>query len=137
MTQDVLVIAVRLIGSAIAIVALALIARWLGLGTKYERIRDEAHALALAEEAECGFGGIAADVDAAGYGAIVTNAAGAMMLVRAHGNRFAARRIGPGFSARLDRNRLWLAAEERTFGSVDLDFGKRAGTIAARLRQVL
>jgi hypothetical protein len=126
-----------LIGSLVAVLLLAQVARWMGLGATHERIRDEGHAIQLAEEAECGFDGVAADVDAAGYGAIVRNAAGAMMLIRAHGNRFAARRIDRGFTARLDRNRLWLASGERTFGAVELDFGARAGVIASRLREVL
>lgn len=126
-----------LIGSLVAVLLLAQVARWMGLGATHDRIRDEAHAIALAEEAECGFDGVAADVDAAGYGAIVRNAAGAMMLIRAHGNRFAARRIDMGFTARLDRNRLWLQSPEQTFGAVELDFGPRAATIASRLRDVL
>jgi hypothetical protein len=129
-------LAVKFGGSLLAIVAIAWLVRRMGLGTGHERIRDEAHAIELAEEAECGFDGVAADVDAAGYGAIVRNAAGAMMLVRAHGNRFAARRIDTGFTAKLDRNHLWLQSGERTFGSVELDFGSRAGVIASRLRTV-
>ena len=123
-----------LLGSLIAIVLLARTARWLGLGTDYRRIRDEAHAIRLSEEAECGFDGVAADVDAAGYGAIVRNAAGAMMLVRIHGNRYVARRLDRSFATRLDRNRLHLASNEPTFGSVDLDFGDQAGVIASRMR---
>lgn len=125
-----------IIGLLVALL-IARIARWMGLGATHEQIVDEAHAIQLAEEAECGFDGLSADVDAAGYGAIVRNAAGAMMLVRAHGNRFAARRIDPGFTARLDRNRLWLQSGERSFGAVELDFGNRAGVIASRLREVL
>lgn len=124
-------------GSLLAIFAIAWLVKRIGLGKGYERIRDEAHAIALAEEAEFGFGGVAADVDAAGYGAIVRNATGVMLLVRAHGNRFAARRIDAGFTARLDRNRLWLQSGERAFGSVELDFGGRASVIASRLRTVI
>lgn len=123
-----------LIGSLIAILLLARTARWMGLGTEYRRIRDEDHAIRLAEEAECGFDGIAADVDAAGYGAIVRNAAGSMMLVRIHGNRYVARRLDRSFTTRLDRNRLHLVSSEPTFGSVDLDFGDQAGVIASRMR---
>ena len=123
-----------LLGSLIAILLLARAARWMGLGTDYRRIADEAHAIALAEEAECGFAGIAADVDAAGYGAIVRNGDGAMMLVRVHGNRFVARRLDRSFATRLNRNCLHLASPERAFGSVDLDFGEQAGVIASRMR---
>lgn len=129
-------LAMKFAGSLLAVLGIAWLVRRMELGTDYERIRDDAHAIALAEEAECGFGGVAADVDAAGYGAIVRNAEGRMMLVRVHGNRFAARRIDTSFTARLDRNRLWLQSGERSFGSVELDFGSRAGVIASRLRTV-
>ena len=126
-----------LVGSLVAVLLLARVARWMGLGDGHDRIIDESHAIALAEEAECGFDGITADIDAACFAAIVRNAAGAAMLVRAHGNRFAARRITQGFTARLDRNRLWLDSGERSFGRVELDFGARAPIIASRLREVL
>ena len=125
-----------LLGSLIAVIVLARVVSWLGLGAAHDPIRDAAHAIALAEDAECGFAGVAADVDAAGYGAIVRNAGGAMMLVRAHGNRFAARRIDTAFVARLDRHRLTLDSGERRFGSVVLDFGAQAPVIASRLRTI-
>lgn len=129
-------LAIKFAGSLLAVLGIAWLVRRMELGIAYERIRDDAHAIALAEEAECGFSGVAADVDAAGYGAIVRNADGQMMLVRVHGNRFAARRIDTSFTARLDRNRLWLQSGERSFGAVELDFGSRAGVIASRLRTV-
>jgi hypothetical protein len=127
----------KLGGSVIAIIAVFWLVRWMGFGATHERIRDVAHAIALADEAECGFAGVSAVVDMAGYGALVTNAAGAVMLVRAHGNRFAARRIGPGWHARLNRRMLELSAADSTFGTVTLDLGEEAGAVAARLRHVL
>lgn len=127
----------KLAASIVAILAVFGLVRWLGLGSGHVRIRDGAHAIALAEEAECGFAGVRGDVDSAGYAALVTNAAGAVMLVRAHGNRFAARRIGPGWHARLNRRQLELSADERPFGTVTLELGDDAGAIAARLRGVL
>jgi hypothetical protein len=123
-----------LLGSLLAILLLARTARWMGLGTDYRRIIDATHAIRLADEAECGFDAVAADVDAAGYGAIVRNGTGAMMLIRVHGNRFVARRLDRNFVTRLDRNRLHLTSSEPTFGSVDLDFGDQAGVIASRMR---
>jgi hypothetical protein len=127
----------KLAASIIAILGIFWLVRLLGLGRGHVRIRDGAHAIQLAEEAECGFAGVRGDVDTAGYAALVTNAAGAVMLVRSHGNRFAARRIGPGWHARLDRRMLELSADERAFGTVTLDLGAEAGAIAARLRRVL
>ena len=127
----------KLAGSLAAIFAVFALVRWLGLGAGHSRIVDDAHACLLADEAECGFGGVSAAVDRAGYAALVTNAAGAVMLVRAHGNKFAGRRLGPGWHARLDRRMLELRADERSFGSVTLDLGSDAGAVAARLRHVL
>jgi hypothetical protein len=128
---------IKLGGSIIAIGAVFWLVRYMGFGATHTRIRDAGHAIALAEEAECGFAGVTAAVDTAGFGALVTNAAGAVMLVRAHGNRFAARRIGPGWHARLNRRMLELTAAESTFGTVTLDLGEEAGAVAARLRHVL
>jgi hypothetical protein len=128
---------VKLGGSIIAILAVFALVRWMGFGAQHSRIRDADHAIKLAEEAEIGFGGVRASIDAAGYGALVTNASGAVMLVRAHGNHFAARRIGPGWHARLNRRNLELTAEEHAFGTVTLDLGDEAGAVAARLRGVL
>jgi uncharacterized Rossmann fold enzyme len=125
-----------LIGSLIAILLLARMARWMGLGTEYRRIEGEISAIRLANEAECGFDAVAADVDGAGYGAIVRNAEGAMMLVRVHGNQFVARRLDRSFTTRLDRNRLHLTSPEWAFGSVDLDFGDQAAVIASRMRML-
>ena len=127
----------KLAASVAAILALWALVRWLGLGAGHSRITDSDHAIALAEEAECGFGGRTAAIDKAGYAALVTNGAGDVMLVRAHGNKFAARRVGPGWHARLDRRTLALSADERSFGTVTLDLGDEAGAIAARLRHVL
>lgn len=133
MTSDLLILG----ASLIAVLATAWVTRVMGLGTVHEQIRDTAHAIRLADEAECGFGGVAANVDASGYGAIIANAGGAQMLIRAHGNRFVARRIGPGFEARLDRRFLTLRSDERSFGVVTLDLGDQAATVASRLRGVL
>jgi hypothetical protein len=127
----------KLAASIIAILGVFWLVRWMGLGAGHDRIRDAAHAISLAEEAECGFGGVSAAVDKGGYGALVTNGDGAVMLVRSHGNRFAARRLGPGWQARLDRRMLQLTAAETSFGSVVLDMGDEAGAVAARLRTVL
>lgn len=127
----------KLAASVAAILLVFGLVRALGLGAGHMRIRDADHAVRLADEAECGFGGVHADVDAAGYGALVTNGNGAVLLVRAHGNRFAARRLGPGWQARLNRRMLELSADERMFGTVTLDLGEQAGAVAGRLRGVL
>lgn len=134
MLSALLPIMLPMVGSLIAILLLVQAARWMGLGSDYNRIIDETHAIRLADEAECGFDAVAADVDAAGYGAIARNAIGGMLLLRIHGNRFVARRIDRSFDIRLNRNRLSITSPERSFGQVDLDFGNRAGVIASRMR---
>ena len=53
----------KLLISGLAILALAGFARWLKLGSDV-RIRDEAHALALAREAVSGFEAVVSEADA-------------------------------------------------------------------------
>src|SRR3546814_2348235 len=91
----------------------------MGLGAD-PRIADEAHAIRLAEEAEAGFHGVEAARDRAGFAAIVQNAEGRMMLVRAHGNHFAARPVDASVIGKLDKDFLTLTTPERTFGAVTL-----------------
>lgn len=107
----------------------------MGLGDD-PRIRDADHAIRLAEEAEAGFGGAEVARDRAGFAAIVRNGDGRMMLVRAHGNFFAARPIDAQTLGRLDKDFLTLTTPERTFGSVTLQLGKDAGVWASRMREV-
>lgn len=122
-----------------ASVAAVLFVVWLvgrmGLGAD-PRIEDAAHAIRLAEEAETGFGGIEVARDRAGFAAIVRNAAGRMMLVRAHGNFFAARPVDAATVGRLDKDFLTLTMPEKTFGSVTLQLGKDAGMWASRMRDL-
>lgn len=125
----------KLAGSLVAVFAVAWLVRAMRLGGE-ARIRDTAHAIQLAEEAEVGFGGTDVALDKAGYAAIVRNAAGRQMLVRAHGVQFAARVMDAGFSGRLDKGMLTLTAPERRFGSVTLALGKDAGLWASRMREL-
>jgi hypothetical protein len=59
-----------------------------------------------------------------------------MMLVRAHGNHFAARPVDRQVVARLDKDFLTLTPPERTFGAATLNLGKEAGVWAARMRNL-
>lgn len=121
--------------SLIAVLFLAWLVGRMGLGAD-PRIADEAHAIRLAEEAEVGFGGIEVARDRAGFAAIVRNAEGRQMLVRAHGNHFAARPIDGQVTGRLDKDFLTLTMPEKTFGSVTLQLGKDAGMWASRMRDL-
>lgn len=126
----------KLAGSLAAVFAVAWLVKVMKLGGE-ARIRDAAHAIQLAEEAEVGFGGSEVALDRARFAAIVRNAAGRQMLVRAHGTQFAARIVDDGFTGRLDKDFLTLTAPETTFGSVTLQLGRDAGLWASRMRELV
>jgi len=126
---------ITLAASLFAVFAVAALVHRMKLGGE-ARIRDVAHALELAEHAEIGFGGTDVGLDRAGYAALVRNAAGRQLLIRAHGTQFAARAIDASFSGRLDKDFLTLTPPERTFGSITLQLGKDAGLWASRMREV-
>src|SRR3546814_1824918 len=98
----------------------------MGLGAD-PRIQDAAQAIRLAEEAEAGFGGVEVARDRAGFAAIVRNAEGRMLLIRAYGNHFAARPVDASVIGRLDKDFLTLTMPERTFGAVTRQLEKEAG----------
>src|SRR3546814_20938627 len=58
-----------------------------------------------------------------------------MLLVRAHGNHFAARPVDASVIGKLDKDFLTLTPPERTFGAVTLQLGKDAGMWASRMRE--
>src|SRR3546814_17153382 len=58
-----------------------------------------------------------------------------MLLIRAHGNHFAARPVDASVIGRLDKDFLTLTMPERTFGAVTLPLGKEAGMWASRRRE--
>ena len=66
----------------------------------------------LRSYAEAGFAGTEVAPDRAGLSAIVRNAEGRMMLVRAHGNHFAARPVDAATVGRLDKEFLTLTMPE-------------------------
>lgn len=126
---------IQLGASLLAVFIVAWLVKRIGLGTD-PRIADAAHAIRLAEEAEAGFGGVEVARDRAGFAAIVRNAEGRQMLVRAHGNFFAARPIDGHVMGRLDKDQLTLTVPERRFGAVTLHLGKEAGLWASRMREL-
>lgn len=126
---------IQLGASLAAVFFVAWLVRRIGLGAD-PRIADADHAIRLAEEAEAGFRGVEVARDRAGFAAIVRDAEGRMMLVRAHGNFFAARPIDATVTGRLDKDFLTLTPPERTFGAVTLQLGKDAGMWASRMRDI-
>ena len=122
-------------GSLVAIVALAWLARRLGLGGDV-RIADEDHARALADEAICGFDPVDMAIDRAGIGALLRDAEGRILLLRRHGAHFAARLLDSHAFARLDQGFLTIGTGETRFGKVTLDLGPKAQVWAAGLRHL-
>jgi hypothetical protein len=126
---------IQLGASLLAVLFVAWLVGRMGLGAD-PRIADDTHAIRLAEEAEAGFRGVEVARDRAGFAAIIRNAEGRQMLVRAHGNHFAARPIDASVEGRLDKDFLTLTTAERTFGAVTLHLGKDAGMWASRMREI-
>lgn len=122
--------------SLAAVSGVAWLVKKLKLGLE-PRISDTAHALRLAEEAEAGFDGVDVARDRAGYSALIRNGEGRMMVIRAHGNHFAARAIDSRVTIRLDKDFLILTVPERRFGPVALKLGKQASVWAARMRDLV
>lgn len=125
----------QFVGSLLAILGLAWIARRLDLGGD-TRIRDEAHLRELAEEALYGFEPIDIAIDRAGMGALARDAQGRVMLLRRHGSHFAARLLDNHLNVRLDRNVLVVGTGEKRFAKVALDLGDQAPAWAASLRRL-
>lgn len=121
--------------SLVAILGLAGLARWIGLGGD-ERIRSPDHARRLANDAVDGFEPVAIALDKAGIGALLRDAAGRQMLLRRHGAAWVGRLLDGQTEARLDREFLTIGTGERTFGMVTLHLGEAAGAWAAGLRRL-
>lgn len=126
---------IQLGASLAAILAAFWLARHLRLGGDL-RIRSEAEARALADNAICGFEAIDLAIDRAGIGALLRDAGGQVLLLRRHGAHFASRLLDSHAGIRLDRNFLTLATNDRHFGEVTLDLGPQAQVWAASLRRL-
>jgi hypothetical protein len=125
----------KLGGSIIAILFLAWLTKRMGLGGDI-RIRNEAHARALADEAVCGFDPVDIAIDRAGIGALMKDAQGRHLLIRRHGAQFAGRLLDGHAKSRLDQNFLTIGTGEKTFGKVTLNLGPEAQLWAAGLRHM-
>jgi hypothetical protein len=127
--------ALQFAGSLIAILALAWIARRLGLGGD-TRIRDQDHLRELAEEALYDFEPVDIAIDRAGYGALARDARGRVMLLKRHGAHFVGRVLDNHLHVRLDRNLIEVGTGEKRFGKITLDLGDEAPAWAASLRRL-
>ncbi len=125
----------KLGGSIAAILLLAWTAKRLGLGGDV-RIRDEAHARALADEAICGFEPVDIALDKAGIAALLKDAAGRHLLIRRHGAQWAARLLDGHATSRLDQNFLTIGTSDQSFGKITLNLGPEAQYWASGLRHM-
>jgi len=111
-------------GSLVAILALAGLARWLGLGGT-PRLATAEDVRRIAGELVDGFACRRLSHDREGAAALVEDAAGRVMLIKRHGNRFAGRILGPEARARLQDGpgaaALVVDCGEPRFGKVILD----------------
>ena len=119
--------------SLVAILLLAGLAYWLGLGRDV-RIADAGDAVAKADEAVAGFGGTDVALDRAGIAALVRNPAGQVMLIRRHGAQFVGRLLDGHSHCRLDRDFLIVATGERLAPPVTLHLGEDARLWASSFR---
>ncbi len=117
----------QLIGSLVAILALAWIARALKLGES--RISDATTAAEFAEEALAGFRAGRAVVGTDGAAALVAGYTGIAVLKR-HGARVAVRRLIPPLALRVAVEGVTVDTGERLFGAVVL-FGVTEGEVRA------
>ena len=121
--------------SLIAILALAWLAKSLGLGGD-QRIRSEERAIELADEAVSGFEPVDIAIDKAGYGALLRDADGRIVVIRRNGSHFAGRLLERSTDARLDQEFLTITPDDKPFGSVTLHLGANAQIWAASLRRL-
>lgn len=114
-----------LAGSLAAVLVLAGIAHWLGLGGDARLTAGTVDDLI----AEQGFNTVETVLDRAGMAALARDDQGRVMLVRRHGTHFVAHPVADASVARLDHRFL-------TLGKTTLDLGEAAGVWAARLRRL-
>lgn len=122
-------------GSLLAILAVAWLVSKMGLGGDL-RIADEDHAKLLADQVESGFTPVATAVDKAGYGALMRDAAGRILIMRRHGSHFAGRVVTKRPDARLDQGLLTIKPDDTPFGAITLNLGSEAAIWASSLRRL-
>ena len=106
-------------GSLVAILALAGLAWWLRLGGAPLLDSDDAVRRA-AGEVEDGFTPVATACDPDGISALARDAAGRIMVIKRHGNRFAGRVLGPDAAAWVSGGQIEVVPGEARFGTVFL-----------------
>jgi hypothetical protein len=106
-------------GSLAAILALAGLAWGLKLGGE-ALLGDDERVRQAAGEVEDGFSPIAIARDTTGSAALARDAAGRIMVIKRHGNRFAGRMLGPSAAAWVAGGQIEVVPGEARFGTVFL-----------------
>ncbi|WP_261388760.1 hypothetical protein [Qipengyuania gaetbuli] len=109
----------QFLGSLVAILALAAIARAMKLGPE-RTLKSREEALEAAEEAVSGFSAVALALDADGRGALLRDALGRVLLLRPHGTHFAGRVLTAAARARLEGDALVIDTAEKRYGTARL-----------------
>lgn len=107
------------IGSLVAILMLAGLAWWLRLGGG-PRLDSEDAVRRAVGEVEDGFDPVTSARDAQGAAALARDAAGRIMVIKRHGNRFAGRVLGADAAAWVAGGQIEVDPGEARFGTVFL-----------------
>ena len=109
-----------LAASLIAVLGLAGLALWLGLG-RDPILASEAEAQCWANEVNDGFVAQQVALDRQGKGALLRNDAGDIMVLKPHGGHFAGRILAASASVRIAQGVLIVDCGEARFGQVQLN----------------
>jgi hypothetical protein len=130
-----MMIAIKLAGSLLAVIALAWLAKLLNLGGD-ARIKNEADAMRLAFEGAYGFRGVDAAVDRAGYSALIKDDRNRHLLIFRKGNKFVSRLVTPPIEGRLDQKLLTIDLGEPDTDMITLNLGEKTQYWASGLRHI-
>ncbi|MGB3712070.1 MAG: hypothetical protein WA985_10300 [Erythrobacter sp.] len=103
------------IGSLVAILVLAGLARAMGLGVS-PPLSDEGDVREAAAEVEDGFTARRISISRGGTAALARDDEGRIMLIKSHGNRFAGRILGRGAKVREEVDALIVDCRDKRFG---------------------
>lgn len=109
----------QFLGSLVAILALAGLVWWMGLGGQ-PRLNGEADTRAAANEAVDGYTPAESTIDVHGLGAIMQDGNGRILVLKPHGNKFAGRVLTHGAAAEATDGTLMILSGEQHYGSVVL-----------------
>lgn len=117
--MDIPPLLIQFLISLVAILALAGVAVWLGLGGKVALNTDQDIA-ASAAEAMDGFEATQFAKDTHGKAALARDNNGRIMLLKAHGNHIAARMLDGNASANANENTITIATGDYWYGSAEM-----------------